>query len=88
VRLDNEVLALELKDFDERVESVLSDAASSPYENLAINGNDILALGTTPGRHIGTILRFLADYVLEEPERNQREYLLELAQKELRKLND
>ncbi|MBI3573662.1 HD domain-containing protein, partial [Candidatus Kaiserbacteria bacterium] len=47
---------------------------------LAINGNDIMKeLGEKPGPRIGWTLHALLEEVLEDPEKNIREYLLEKA---------
>ena len=45
-------------------------------KTLAVNGRDLIEKGVRPGRGLGEILkRMLAD-VLEEPEHNEKEYLL------------
>lgn len=50
--------------------------------DLAINGDDLMTeLGLKPGPQIGIILRQLFEEVLEKPELNQRETLLEMAKK-------
>ena len=49
--------------------------------NLAINGNDLIALGFPKGKHIGHILNYLLDEVMKNPCTyfNQKETLIELA---------
>jgi tRNA nucleotidyltransferase domain 2 putative len=44
--------------------------------DLAIDGNDLIAAGIPPGPRIRQILESLLDQVLEDPQRNTREYLL------------
>ncbi len=45
-------------------------------QDLAVNGNDLIAAGVRPGPEVGeTLARLLAD-VLEDPARNTRQYLL------------
>lgn len=55
-------------------------AAQGPKKQteLAINGNDVMQiLGLTPGPQVGSVLKGLFNYVLEEgPEVNTRECLL------------
>lgn len=51
--------------------------------DLAIGGEDLRALGLEPGPRYGEILRRLLDRVLERPELNTRESLLELARREI-----
>ena len=48
-------------------------------KTLAINGGDLIKLGINPGPEIGKILNALLAEVLEHPEKNQKEVLLEMA---------
>lgn len=48
-------------------------------KTLAITGNDLIALGVPKGRRIGEILNRLLDEVLQNPESNVHEYLVEKA---------
>jgi tRNA nucleotidyltransferase (CCA-adding enzyme) len=50
----------------------------SPYRlrDLAVNGNDLIALGIQPGPAIGKTLRELLDDVIRDPAHNTREHLL------------
>ncbi len=50
---------------------------------LAVNGKDLIAAGLQPGRELGDILKQLLDEVLENPEKNEKDYLISRA-KELR----
>lgn len=54
--------------------------------SLAIGGRDLIAAGIHPGPEIGQLLGDLLDEVVEEPDRNTREYLVEKA-KELHRKN-
>lgn len=47
--------------------------------DLAVNGRDLMELGYPKGRVIGEILQCLLDQVLDHPEANRREVLLEVA---------
>jgi len=50
--------------------------------DLAINGNDVMeVLGWEPGPDIGKMLRFLFDCVLDNPDLNNRETLINLIKK-------
>ena len=52
--------------------------------DLALNGNDLMTeLSLAPGPVIGKLLQGLFEIVLEQPEANTREKLLELARAEL-----
>lgn len=46
-------------------------------KDLAINGKDLISLGIKPGKEMGDILSDLLDQVLENPELNNRDALLE-----------
>lgn len=50
-------------------------------KDLDITGNDLIALGIKPGREIGVTLNRLLDAVLEEPELNDKDQLLQLAKR-------
>lgn len=50
-------------------------------KTLAVNGSDLIAAGIEPGRRLGEILQGLLDEVLEDPSKNNREYLLAQALK-------
>ncbi|MEK7659342.1 MAG: HD domain-containing protein [Patescibacteria group bacterium] len=57
-------------------------------KELKINGSEIMELnGIQPGPRIGFILNALMNEILEEPEKNEKDYLQERA-KELNKLTD
>lgn len=47
-------------------------------KTLAITGNDLIAYGMQPGKEIGEVLSRLLEIVLEHPEYNTKEKLLEL----------
>lgn len=52
-------------------------------KTLEITGNDLLMLGVPKGKQIGVILNQLLDEVLQNPENNTREYLIEKAKEML-----
>lgn len=52
---------------------------------LEITGNDLIALGVPKGKQIGTLLNRLLDEVLQNPERNTHEFLMEKAEEMLQK---
>jgi tRNA nucleotidyltransferase (CCA-adding enzyme) len=47
--------------------------------DLAVNGDDLLALGYKPGPTVGRVLQTMLDEVVRSPELNTREHLLERA---------
>lgn len=51
-------------------------------KDLAVNGRDLIQVGITPGPQLGLALQQLLEIVLEDPEKNTREYLLSSLPKE------
>ncbi len=47
--------------------------------DLAVNGRDLINIGIQPGIEMGTMLKHLLDIVLENPQMNTKETLLEIA---------
>ncbi len=60
------------------VKSVLKSGECFSLRQLAVTGDDLMALGLK-GRAVGEMLDFLLDYVIDYPENNRRELLLSLA---------
>jgi hypothetical protein len=54
-------------------------------KDLAINGKDLIDLGLRPGPLFGKFLNNALELVLEQPEQNQKEILLEFAKREFEK---
>jgi len=64
----------------QRVQEEIAAANAFSLRDLAIDGNDVMReLGIPPGPAVGQILNALFERVLDEPELNTREKLLELA---------
>ena len=47
-------------------------------KQLALGGQDLIAAGMKPGREIGDMLQYLLEQVIEQPEWNTRDKLMEL----------
>jgi tRNA nucleotidyltransferase (CCA-adding enzyme) len=69
----------------ERFRGVVSEELASPHRlrDLAVDGNDLIALGVKPGPHLGHMLHDLLDAVVDEPALNTRDQLLTLAKEQL-----
>ena len=50
-------------------------------KDLSVNGRDLIAMGMKPGEEIGVVLDLLFDIVINDPQLNEREKLLERANK-------
>lgn len=70
-----------LSELKGRIEKVLSQNSALSLKDLAIGGNDLLAIGINPGKQIGIALKELLEFVTDSPEMNTREKLLEEAKR-------
>ena len=68
-----------LKKLSDMYTEVMEKEQCLNLSDLAIGGKDLIACGMAPGRKMGETLKSLLELVLEEPERNTREQLLEIA---------
>lgn len=64
-------------------QKILDEKDCLSLKNLAVNGKDLIELGFPKGPALGVELGRLLDRVLENPELNDREVLLNLAREEL-----
>ncbi len=77
-----------LRHFQFRVEKILREGEAVKVTMLKIDGKDIMnILGIPPGPKVGHILNALLEEVLDDPKKNEREYLEKQA-KELSKLSE
>jgi tRNA nucleotidyltransferase (CCA-adding enzyme) len=69
----------------ERLAVELVVARDQPHRlsDLEVNGNELIAIGFTPGPQLGQVLGYLLARVVDEPALNEREQLLALARTEL-----
>ncbi|HEY2544258.1 MAG TPA: CCA tRNA nucleotidyltransferase [Gaiellaceae bacterium] len=60
---------------------LLEQELSSPHRlhDLAVDGNDLIALGFRPGPDLGRVLQELLEYVVDHPEANTRDELVNRA---------
>jgi tRNA nucleotidyltransferase (CCA-adding enzyme) len=69
----------------ELYEEVMARGECVSLKELSINGKDLIALGQKPGRELGNLLDDLLAEVIEKPELNERDALLNIVK---RKLNE
>ena len=63
-----------------RVSDILASKEPIFIKDLAITGNDLITeLNFKPGKNIGVILNFLLENVMQTPELNNKEDLLNLS---------
>ena len=64
---------------EEKVMAILHSKAPLSIKDLAVNGGDLISeFSLKPGEEIGGMLKFLLDEVLENPEINTKEKLLDI----------
>ena len=68
---------------DEMYQNILETEAPLSIKELAISGKDLIALGVAPGPQMGILLHELLEMVLENPEQNTKEILLEQVQRKI-----
>lgn len=68
-----------LRQWKELFSQIVAKEQCVSLKTMAVKGNDLMGLGIVPGREMGGILQQLLEEVLEDPDNNNREYLLERA---------
>ena len=68
-------------DLTDRVSLVLSGSRAFTIKDLAVSGNDLKTIGIESGKKMGIILKELLETVLDDPQQNTKEKLLEIAKK-------
>lgn len=58
-------------------EEIVSEKQCVSLKTLAVTGSDLIAHGMMPGKEIGDVLHTLLEHVLDHPEDNRKEILLE-----------
>jgi tRNA nucleotidyltransferase (CCA-adding enzyme) len=67
----------------EDVKKILENGEPFTVNQLKISGEDLIKLGFKPGKELGIVLKDLLEKVMERPEINNRETLLNLAKNKL-----
>jgi tRNA nucleotidyltransferase (CCA-adding enzyme) len=65
------------------LEEVLQDDECFSLKDLAVNGKDLITIGYKPGKEIGEVLNNLLDSVISGEYKNEKEKLLEIAERRL-----
>nr|WP_297703582.1 CCA tRNA nucleotidyltransferase [uncultured Butyrivibrio sp.] len=58
-------------------EEIVRNNECVTLKDLAVNGKDLIERGITPGKEIGEVLNAMLSDVIDNPEHNKKEYLLE-----------
>lgn len=70
-----------LEKIKKMLDEIIEEQDCFTLKDLKINGNDLKSIGFKPDRRIGETLNLILDAVIENPELNEREKLLEYALK-------
>ncbi|MGH4138937.1 CCA tRNA nucleotidyltransferase [Clostridium sp.] len=82
----SEIRLVEIEKMEEIAMAILESKVPLAIKDLEINGEDIISkLSLKPGKEIGIMLKFLLDKVLENPELNIKEKLLDIISCEYKK---
>ncbi len=60
-------------------EQIVAEKQCVSLKNLAVTGSDLIAMGMKPGKNLGEVLQKLLQLVIEEPEYNTKDKLLQKA---------
>jgi tRNA nucleotidyltransferase (CCA-adding enzyme) len=64
-----------------RIDAVIAAKEAFGLADLAVKGGDLASIGVPSGRAMGAILKELLETVMDDPELNERERLLEIARR-------
>ena len=70
-----------LKEYEAVYNQIMAEKQCLSIKELAVTGTDLIAAGMQPGKVIGETLKELLEYVLENPEANTKEKLMEQVHK-------
>ncbi len=72
---------MHLEAWEQYYKEILNQGDCVSLKTLAVNGRDLIEAGLKPGKELGDILNVLLQEVIENPDKNTREYLLSKALK-------
>lgn len=70
-----------LKMVEEYAKEIIRDGDCIHLKDMAVTGKELIEAGRKPGPKIGTVLDTLFEDVMKNPEHNQKDYLMNLAEK-------
>lgn len=84
-RVENRLV--DCKKFDniyDEIDEIIAKKQCYTLKDLAIKGEDLINIGVKNGKDIGIFLKKCLDYVIENPNENKEEILLNIVKKELK----
>ena len=70
-----------ISDMENIYREILAANQCVSLKSLAVTGKDLIEAGMKPGKELGDMLKWLLEQVLEVPENNTKEKLIELAKR-------
>lgn len=67
-------------------EEIVADKECVSLKTLAVTGTDLIAEGMKPGKEIGEVLQALLQYVLDNPDKNEKSILISYFKENLHKI--
>ena len=80
VNLRNSTTSENILELKERIEKITEKQNALSLKDLCVNGKDLMDIGIPSGKKMGVVLNELLEAVLDDPEMNNREKLLKLAE--------
>lgn len=68
----------EIDEFEVEIHRILAEVPPLTTHDLAISGHDLMALGVKPSPQMSGIMNILLENVIDHPENNNKEYLLNI----------
>jgi tRNA nucleotidyltransferase (CCA-adding enzyme) len=69
------------------LDEIIQEKNCYSVKDLKINGSDLIDIGFKPDKSMGDVLNWLLEIVIEEPELNEKEQLMELVKNKVRNSN-
>lgn len=70
-----------IDDYEKLYQEIIKRRDCLEVKQLAVTGRDVMALGIPQGKQVGDVLNKLLELTLDDPAKNERQYLLEQAKK-------
>lgn len=68
-----------LRQVREVFDEVIKEQECFSLKDLAVSGGDLIQAGIKPGKEMGDLLKYLLEIVIEHPEENEKEHLIQIA---------
>lgn len=77
-----------IDDYEACYRQIIEKEQCLSLKDLKVSGADLIARGMEPGPGLGAVLKELFEMVVDDPEKNDRDYLLKEAERSIKTLNE